>query len=96
MVLPGFSVRDTNLSAGGQGREHDHCPAALPPQGEPGGTEAGEAAHISADWKNNAMEWVCVCCAVFKINKNKISDDTCHCQKFASVILKRSVSLRLK
>lgn len=33
---------------------------------------------------------------VFKINKNKISDDTCHCQKFASVILKRSVSLRLK
>lgn len=65
MVLPGFSVRDTNLSAGGQGREHDHCPAALPPQGEPGGTEAGEAAHISADWKNNAMEWVCVCCALF-------------------------------
>lgn len=64
VVLPGFSVRDTNLSAGGQGREHDHCPAALPPQGEPGGTEAGEAAHMSADWKNNAMEWVCVCCAV--------------------------------
>ncbi len=48
-AFAGLSVRDPDASAGGQGRKHRHSPAALPPQGQPGGTQTGNITNISAE-----------------------------------------------
>lgn len=48
VFVPGLSVCDADLLAGSQGRKHHYCSAALPPEGQPGGTQTGKTACTSA------------------------------------------------
>lgn len=58
--FPGLSVCDPNPGAGGQGRKHHHRPAALPPQGQPGGTQTSKTTYTSVRLMS-LIACVCMC-----------------------------------